>query len=104
MPSLTNQERYGPAAWALYEYRITAAEIAEHRVPKRARISVAFEMQGRNPLTEETLDAILELSDGNEELAQRVKAGARQLFIEHNPRRPERHAWKPRRRTPQDGS
>ena len=87
------------AALALYEYRISASLIGEHRVPQRSRIGVAFEMQGRRPLTEETLDAIRKLSDGDEQLVTTVKAATRLAFIERNPHRPERHAFRPRRRT-----
>lgn len=97
MSSMSIKEKYSPAAWALYEYRITAGDIAANRNPAKSRIGISFELTGRSPLTEETCVAIRELSNGNAELVETVKLRARDSFIERNPHRPERHAWRPRR-------
>jgi hypothetical protein len=100
MPKRTIKETYSPATYALYEFRISAEQVARARVPSKSRIGISFELMGRNALTEETLDAIRGLSAGNQALAEDVKRLARTSFIERNPRRPERHAFVPRKVTP----
>ena len=97
MPREQIKDRYSPASWLLYEYRISHQQIADQRRPKRSRISISFELSGRNALTEETLDAISELAGGNVQLVNDVRRLARESFIERNPQRPERHAFLPKR-------
>jgi len=100
MPKRTIREKYSPAAWTLYEYRITTSEIADKRRPKKSRTGVTFELTGRNAFTEETAEAILEISDGNFELLERVKGHAREAFLERNPDIPKRRAFRSRKVSP----
>ena len=98
-PRRSASEYYSPASYLLYEYRITAKEVGDHQDPPRSRQAVGFELSGRVPLTEGTLDAILSLSGGNVELVNQITLRAREAFIERNPHRPERHAFAPKKVT-----
>ena len=97
MPKRNASEYYSPASYLLYEYRITAREVGDLQDPQRSRQAVGFELSGRVPLTEGTLDAILALSGGNVEVVNQIRVKARESFIERNPHRPERHASAPKK-------